>query len=338
MEVAREARVAWGIGRVAGWSVNRREQTDQHGAIIGWNPTGSVDESVTVLRVDAASGEPLGTVVGFACHPVVLGSATLRANTDFVGPLREIVESVRGGLCLFLQGASGDMQPREALTDRPGAEAALGQRVAIEALHAIADADPWPKLYKREELGRWTPTAVYRPTAASAAEQEVRVASRSVEISLLASAPEGALRAELAQLVRDRDAASAAGSPGSVTNGIANQVRWLEQRLTSVNEPPPAIWAEIWGTRIGDGAIIGINAEPFASIGQSIKGISPGISTLVAGCCGSVIGYVPDANDYVNGGFEVLAGHRVYGQDAAVAPTTASMIVDAATEVLGELF
>ena len=77
-------------------------------------------------------------------------------------------------------------------------------------------------------------------------------------------------------------------------------------------------------------------ADLFGEVGAAIRADSP--STLVAGCCNGVLGYVPTAAEYAFGGFEVLAAHRVYGMPAAVAPEAAGMIVTAARDLLAGLW
>ena len=52
-------------------------------------------------------------VVNYACHPVVLGPRNRKISADYPGVMREIVEERCGDacLCLFIQGAGGDINP-----------------------------------------------------------------------------------------------------------------------------------------------------------------------------------------------------------------------------------
>jgi len=334
-----ECRVSWGVGNAPGWSVNRRQRTPDGGTVIGVNPDGYVDDSVVGLRFDDRDGGAVGLIVGYACHPVVLGPRVARASTDFVGPLRRAVEDMRGGMCLFLQGASGNVMPREALFDEPGPEVTLGRRIALEALRAVADRDPWPRSPRPLSVGSWTPTVVYRRvTDEPLPEQVVAVAARVLEVPLSRPPSLDEARMEFAQRTRERQAALEQGAPGSVTNGIDNQLRWLAATIRAVEAgaAPTAVEVELWAARIGDGVIVGVSAELFGEIGDAIRAASPSI-TLVAGCCNGVLGYVPTAAEYPFGGFEVLAAHRVYGLPAAVAPEAARMITASARELLASL-
>src|SRR3954452_8399167 len=132
--------VRWGLGH-ADEAVNRR-QRDDDGMVrtIGWNPSGLVDLSVPCLQATRPDGSAIATVVGYGCHTVTTGIGLVVYSPDYPGPLRELVRQVTGGECVFLQGAGGNVMPRVAFDDTGEAPVRLGRRLALEALHALADA------------------------------------------------------------------------------------------------------------------------------------------------------------------------------------------------------
>ena len=85
-------------------------------------------------------GETLGTVVNYACHPTTLAWENTLISPDYVGAMREVVERDTGAPCLFLQGASGDLGPRDgyvgdtAVADRNGRQLGFAALSALEAL------------------------------------------------------------------------------------------------------------------------------------------------------------------------------------------------------------
>lgn len=81
-------------------------------------PTAPVDGTVSVLRIDSTDGQPLAILVNYACHPVIFGSDNLQYSADFPAVMTKTVESAFGGkpLCMFLQGAPGDINPYYAVT------------------------------------------------------------------------------------------------------------------------------------------------------------------------------------------------------------------------------
>jgi neutral ceramidase len=117
-----EARIGAGRGEV--YIGYNRRQLQPHGIVKmlwtnpGKQPTSPLDPTVFVMRVDDAEGEPLAIFVNYACHPVVFGSDNLSYSSDFVGVMRDTVEKAfdQKPLCLFLQGADGDINPYYATT------------------------------------------------------------------------------------------------------------------------------------------------------------------------------------------------------------------------------
>jgi hypothetical protein len=147
-ESVREARaklepatIVYGAGRCA--LATHRDLWDPNSEqyVSGYNPDGPTDDTVLVARITNDSGRPLGTIVNYACHPTTLAWGSTLLSPDFVGAMREVVESATGGApCLFLQGAGGDLGPREGFTsdvtvaDRNGRQLGYAAMAALEAL------------------------------------------------------------------------------------------------------------------------------------------------------------------------------------------------------------
>ena len=103
-------RLGFGQGEVR-IGINRRERRADGQIILGQNPSGPVDPRVAVLRIDGVDGSPLAAVLNYACHPVSLGSQCTEISADFPGMARRLVEEQTGAMCLFLQGATGNINP-----------------------------------------------------------------------------------------------------------------------------------------------------------------------------------------------------------------------------------
>lgn len=70
-----------------------------------------VDRELIVVRVEAADGQVIAHLVNFAAHPVMTPAKLREFSADYPGALAKAVEAELGGLCLFLQGAEGDLSP-----------------------------------------------------------------------------------------------------------------------------------------------------------------------------------------------------------------------------------
>ncbi len=346
LAASRPAAVSGGVGRAPGLAVNRRERTADGRTILGWNPEGFVDEGVQVIRIDQAGGDPahpeaIATLVCFGCHPVVVGPEVPLVSPDFPGPLRRWLDRVRGGVTLFLQGAAGNVLPLEAFQDEPGAATPFGERLALEALHAIADVDPRAMTIERLDYGSVTPISLYRRRiAAHQPEPALAVRRRLISLPLLAPPSPDDLERELAHRRADLEAMAAAGEPRAVTNPIRYHIAWLEQMLAQARAGalPEALTGEVWAARIGECAVVGTPAELFSEIGHAIRTASPASVTLVAGYCQGVLGYIATPEEYPYGGYEPAVSHRGYGHPAPFAPEAAGLVRETALALLGELF
>ena len=90
----------------------------QNKYVCGFNPDGVTDDTVLVGRVTADDGRPLATIVNYACHPTTLAWENTLISPDYVGAMRELVEQATDAPCLFIQGASGDLGPRDGFVGR----------------------------------------------------------------------------------------------------------------------------------------------------------------------------------------------------------------------------
>jgi neutral ceramidase len=345
------ARVSGGVGEAKGIAVNRRERTADGRTILGWNRDGVRDDSVVAIRVDGRDGPPLyddaiATLVSFACHPVVIGPDFPGAGPDFVGPLRSRIDDLLrpGSVTVFLQGAAGDALPLESFRDDEGALVAadgFGERLALEAVHAIANADPWAVEIDRSDWGSVTPISLYRRRLADDQPAQVlRTARRIVSLPLLDLPKVDALEQELTERRADLVARAVRGETRTTMNPVRYHISWLETMLAqeSAGGRPTAIDGEIWAARIGDCAIVGAPGEIFGAIGTAVRAQSPAPVTIFAGYSQGSLGYVATPDEYPHGGYEPSISHRGYGQPAPFSPEVAGIIEATAVELLRELF
>jgi len=116
------ARLGTGYGEVH-IGYNRRQVHPDHSVTMLWSnpdkvPTTPVDATVSVVRVDRRDGTPLAILVNYACHPVVFGADHLQYSADYVAAMVDAVVAAFPAqpICLFLQGADGDINPYFATT------------------------------------------------------------------------------------------------------------------------------------------------------------------------------------------------------------------------------
>ncbi len=111
-------------------------------------PTHPLDSRVGIIRIDNQNGKPLAVVVNYSCHPVVYGPDNLQYSADFPGAMAEVVEGAFDAdcVCLFLQGAPGDINPYyDKMRLEAGAETLMrqtGRTLGDEALRVTKTITP----------------------------------------------------------------------------------------------------------------------------------------------------------------------------------------------------
>jgi hypothetical protein len=288
-------RLRWGAAD-SDIGINRREVRPDGRVVIGHNPAGPVDRAVRVARFDRQDGRPLAILVNYACHPVVFGADSIAISADYVGHTRAVVEHATGAAMLFVQGACGDINPRQRAT--PGGRQAetLGVELAGAVLTAYATA---------------TPGAVAGIAAATTPVDLPLLQDASAIPGLISAQDRQALHPTIDQRLPWAATVSADPATGGLTTPIALQV-----------------------LRLGDLAVVGIPAEPFVEIGLALQERGLGRPTMVAGYTNGCVGYVPMPAAYPLGGYEVSYSFAYYRLPAPLAPECAERIVDAGRRLL----
>jgi hypothetical protein len=332
------AEPVWAVGEIDE-AVNRRERTDDGKTILGWNPERQLDQQVTALALRRPDGSSVATVVSYGCHTVTTGYDMDIYSADYPGPMRDLVRSVTGGECVFMQGAAGDVLPRIAFTTDELEAERLGRRLALEALHALADRQPVDRRMVRKPDGSVTPISLYRverdeapPTVLAAVREQV-----SFPLLPLPTMDEVVALREAAEL--QLEAARARGDLGGVkvagyTTGWASRT---EARLAA-GTAPPTVEGQINAVRIGDGVIVTGPGEIFSEIGMAVKQRAPGSPTLYCGYANGIVSYFPTADEYPYGGYEPGYGNRSFDLWAQVAPESERILIETGVRLAERLF
>ncbi len=169
-----EARLGVGYGQAILGHNRRYIQSDGRVKMLWRNstgqPTGVIDPSVGVIRIDDTQGNPLAILVNYACHPVVFGPDNLRYSADYPGAMARLAEASWNDrpVCFFLQGAPGDINPlldKTPLAENAEAEMrqvgeTLGREVVRVSRSIQTETPATPELaYLSEELhfkNRWS--------------------------------------------------------------------------------------------------------------------------------------------------------------------------------------
>ncbi len=142
-----ERRLAQAVGRAA-WSAQPAELSVCEaplwsGAVKNLREPEDVPDKMLVAELRTRHArKTICTIVNFACHPETLGPRAQLLSADFPGPMRAEVERVRGGTCMFINGALGGMltpqiDDEAELPERLDFVQLMGQRLGKDACVAI---------------------------------------------------------------------------------------------------------------------------------------------------------------------------------------------------------
>jgi hypothetical protein len=276
------ARIGSAVGTAPGLSGNRVQRERP------------VDDSVTVIRIDRADGAPLAAIVSMAVHPITVGGSSVLWDTDFIGPLREMVEAeVPGVECIFLQGCAGDVAPFDWWF---GNEHASG--------HGYEG---------RDRLGRGIAAAALELYPGISTTADAPVAAESERLELRRRRHEygaGEIRERIADLEAQPEPDwPEVWSPEVHTMTSAQmfprsyQLGALRMYLDMIERADLPATAEIQVVAVGDTAIVTNPFELFNHAGRRIKEGSPFATTVSAAYANDYAGYLPETDD-----FDLVAG------------------------------
>lgn len=331
------SRVVAGEGR-SDVAVNRRLLVDDR-VVVGVNPGGTSDDRVFVTRIDDLTGAPVAAIVGYACHPITLAFQNDLLSPDFPGVVREVVADLTGAPCLFLQGCAGDVMPVEGLTGDTSVHRRLGTMLAAEASRVFLGLESRTGTWEFDgvvESG--APLGMHRWVPGDAPDQGLAVATRTIRMPVRSTPPPAEAAATAAAAVERVAALRAADVPDAELKDATFRAKRTAMRSQW------ATWADgaddvevtLHGIAVGDVALVGFPGEPFSGIGVQVHADSPFPHTHMAGYCNGWLGYVPTADAFGPGGYEVDTGSTYAPAGAEVLRQESLALLDDLTSALGE--
>jgi hypothetical protein len=264
----------------------------------GTDPDGPADDRVQVVRVTRPGGAPVAFVVNYACHPTTLAWTNRLLSPDYVGAMRELVETTTGVPCLFALGTCGDLGPRDGFVGEPAVADCNGRQLGYAALQAIESMPPAGTemryagpVVSGATLGIWEHRPVAPERAAALRTFRATVLELSLPCRELPSAAE--VETELERwrqreqraLVEDR-AEEAAECRARLERG-----RRLLRRL---EELPPDGQAryEVILWQVGDGVWVWFNGEPYSLMQRELRSRFPGTPIVTGVLCNRPHSYI----------------------------------------------
>lgn len=277
--------------------------------VCGYNPEGLSDDTVLIARAHSAGGVVLATFVNYACHPTTLAFSNTLISPDFPGAMRELVEEATGAPCVFLQGASADLGPREGFVGDPGIADRNGRQLGYAVLSALAGMPSPGTVYRYQgpvvsgaTLGIWE--NVPQAEAAAQLQSIFLVETHLVPLAYRPELPRiDQVLAERTRWLTAKTSALETGNADAARDCHA-MVERMDRQLTRLSVLPPGsdfpFPVQLW--RLGDAVWVAVEGELYQVFQRSLRERFPGQAILVITLAnGSRCSYIPPAETYGKG-------------------------------------
>jgi hypothetical protein len=300
--------------------------------VCGFNPEGPADDTVLVARVSAEDGSPRAVIVNYGCHPTTLAWENTLISPDFPGAMREVIEQATGVPCVFLQGASGDIGPREGyvadveVADRNGRQLGYASLAALESMPPPAtDFIYQGPVVSGATLGTWQHLPL-QPDALRA-RSAWRCRRWTVDLPYRADLPDlRGTEAERSRWLADEAAALKRGDQQTAQDCRA-MIERMDRQLTRLSSLPPGpsfpMPVTLW--QVGDAIWVAVECEHYNLLQRALRHRFPGVPIIVITLAnGSRATYLPSADAY---------GKGIYQETiAVVAPGSLERLIEAITQ------
>ncbi len=291
---------------------------DSQQFVCGFNPQGVGDDTVLVARVSAASGQLLATVVNYACHPTTLAWQNTLISPDYPGAMRELVQQATGAPCIFLQGASGDLGPREGFVGDAAVADRNGRQLGFAALSVLEGLPPpltrfvyTGPVVSGATLGTWA----HQPLPEDDLERSRRWQVRrwTVDLPYRKDLPNREQTEKDRQGWLAQEQTAWKGGHSLQARDCRAMVERLTRQLTRLDSLPAGAHfpfaLNLW--RMGDAFWVMVAGELYNLFQRELRQRFPGIPIIVATLTnGWRPGYLPTADTY---------GKGIYQESIAVA-------------------
>lgn len=247
------------------------------------NPSGPRDDKVTaiVCRNDS-DGRVRAVLFHFTCHPSTIGCYDITA--DYPGVTRRFIEKTlgNGAIAAFLPGCCGDVRSNCTV---------MGNQSFRSGTQADIDA-----------FGTALGTEIVNIVRHAAEPVTPRLNAKMISVDLpLAKHPS---RKELEELTTKGDALEKTWAWSILSKPFSNVRKFTIQRLDLAKEV----------------ALVAMNGEVCSEYGHFVRKLRPCTYTVPLGYSNGIIGYIPTAAMFPEGGYEPDRSSVYYGLPSPFTP------------------
>lgn len=285
---------------------------------------GALDKRIGVFGVyDGGKPLPSLLILRVTAHANVLSSDNSLISSDYFGAVRRRLQREYGCPVMVTQGASGNVRPRYQSTDAVQLE---------EHPETLLPASP-------KTMQRWQRESLM------ALDRMAEAAAEALAPVISALKPKPAARLALfsktvvaSSAVPDKECAEAIAAEARREAGL-DGTAWLEEtkrlRQRGVTEQTEDM--EVSFFLLGDGCLCGVAAEIMCEIALDAAEKADSELFFLGGYTNGCTGYLPTAEEFLKGGYEVLWSylpyHQYHGRVMPLRKETAEKLSDFAARV-----
>ena len=313
--------ISYGIGK-SDININRRPADEKGNLFTGRNWEGIVDHSVDVIGFDDEHGNIVSTIVGYACHPTILGPENRLISPDYPGHLRKTVEGIVGGSCLFFQGYAGNQGPVHTFVGEVEVARKAGKILGLEASKVRMSIDPFERKEKLVEIiPAGADLGMYEDVVVSEPSDDLIINNSYVDLPTLEFPSHEEASEIYDNAIEELNKARRSGNQDEIKKMVSNAKRANFTRRNSLRSKNGKVNIWIQTIKIGDIVLQGIPLEPFIEYGDRIKSLNPNKKIVLSGYTNCIHGYLPTAKAYEEGGYET--------GNTPLSPKSEEIIIDA---------
>jgi hypothetical protein len=276
------ATLTWSYGK-CNLATNRDlPDIHQNRFIVGLNSGERADDTLLVGQIANDQGRIMATVVNYACHPTTLAWENRLISPDYIGAMRELVEQTTDAPCLFLQGASGELGPREQYVGDVSVADTYGRQLGYAVLSTLeAILPPRSRLAFSGVVESGAPLAIWEKEAY---DPSTTLLVEMVEVELpLKSLP------SLAQIEAEWQ---------ECADNVLKERLWRKRGIRKTVGDGEVTKMPLWIWRLGDSVLVGQPNEAYSEFQQKLRDQFAPNAVAVMNIVNGSTGYLPPESLY----------------------------------------
>lgn len=283
------ATLAWNYGKCT-LAVNRDlPEQGKDRLVVAMNPGQPADDTLLVGRITDSQHQIIASIVNYACHPTTLAWENKLISPDYIGAMREMVETATGAPTLFLQGASGELSPKDQYVGDAAVADRYGRQLGHAVLSTLEDMLPAATglsfqgaVESGAPLGIWAQSPVSPPGTVAYALTDIPFTLK--EMPSLAE-----IEAEWA----------------ACTDAVTRERLWRKRGIRKTVGEGSTSHMPLWAWRLGDSLLVGQPNEAYSAFQQRLRSELDGKAVAVINIVNGYAGYLPPESLYTEDTYAV---------------------------------